>query len=68
MSVQDYYTGHDLPGIRKPLQKERDDIAGDKVCLTNSPGMAILQKQEQEELSRKSSGVKRVSPDLTRSK
>lgn len=40
MSVQDHYTGHGLPGIPKPYQTEKDDITGDKVHLTNSPGMA----------------------------
>lgn len=39
MSVQDYYTRPGLPGIQKPHQTEKDDIIGDKVCLTNSPGI-----------------------------
>ena len=43
MSVQDYYTRPGLPGIQKPHQTEKkDDITGDKVYLTNSPGIATL--------------------------
>ena len=40
MSVQDYYTRPGLPGIQKPHQTVKDDIIGDKVCLTNIPGIA----------------------------
>lgn len=40
MSVQDYYAGHGLPGIKKKHRK-KDDSPGDKVCLTNGPGMVI---------------------------
>lgn len=37
--IQDYYPRHGLPGTPKPHQTKRDDIIGDKGCLTNSPRM-----------------------------
>lgn len=50
MSVQDYYAGHGLPGIKHTHthtpHTKKDDTAGDKVGLTNDPGMILYQKQE----------------------